>query len=239
MRFFDMHSHILPDFDDGAKNIEDALQLIDSLKNQNITNICLTPHFYTDEISVEEFVEKRNEAFEKFKSHIPKDIKVVLGAEVYVTKYLFGNDDLSKITYGNSKYILTEYGYSDKFGNSTMEYFYRLHDNFGLIPVIPHIERYSALIDNPSRIAELREMGVVIQTNISSYIKKSHMLKRKKLIKLINEGMIDIIGSDAHSFEYNSPKFYSQAIEYITSKCGEHTVAKMMSNAEHIFEASL
>ena len=45
MQLYDMHSHILPAFDDGAKTVEDSLALIDCLKRQGVRNICLTPHF--------------------------------------------------------------------------------------------------------------------------------------------------------------------------------------------------
>ena len=112
MQFYDMHTHILPEFDDGARSIEESLTLIDSLKKQNVNNICLTPHFYTNEMNAEDFVKERDEAYQKFLPHKPEDVNIILGAEVYVTKYLFVNDDLSKLTYGNSNYILTEFGYS-------------------------------------------------------------------------------------------------------------------------------
>ena len=94
MQLYDMHSHILPEFDDGAKSIDESLTLLNCLKNQNVTNICLTPHFYTNEMSVSDFVKSRQEAYEKFLPHNPEGINLVLGTEVYVTKYLFTNDDL-------------------------------------------------------------------------------------------------------------------------------------------------
>ena len=74
-----MHSHILPDFDDGAKNVEVALELIEHLKKQGVRNICLTPHFYTNEMSLEDYLKERQEKFEAFLPHIPEDVNVVLG----------------------------------------------------------------------------------------------------------------------------------------------------------------
>lgn len=239
MQFYDMHSHILPEFDDGAKSVDEALGLLDCLKKQNVTNVCLTPHFYTNEMSVEDFVTNRREAFEKFRPYLPKDMNIVLGTEVYVTKYLFGNDDLSGITYGNSNYILTEYAYNSHFSENTMDFFHKLIQNHGLIPVMPHVERYETLMDNPEIILELKDMGVVIQTNISNYAKKAPIFKKRKLLKLINEGLIDIIGSDAHSMTHNTPEVYSQAIDCISAKCGTNTVERMMQNAEKIFNSAL
>ena len=87
MQLFDMHSHILPGIDDGAKTVEDSLELLSCLKNQGVTNVCLTPHFYTNEISLEDFIAERAEKFEKFKPHIPNGMNIVLGTEVYVTSF--------------------------------------------------------------------------------------------------------------------------------------------------------
>lgn len=98
MQLFDMHSHILPGIDDGAKTVEDSLELLSCLKNQGVTNVCLTPHFYTNEISLEDFIAERAEKFEKFKPHIPNGMNIVLGTEVYVTKYLFNNENIKGIT---------------------------------------------------------------------------------------------------------------------------------------------
>lgn len=239
MQLYDMHSHILPEFDDGAKSVEESLTLINVLKKQGVNNICLTPHFYTHEMSVEDFVQIRREAFEKFKPYIPEDVNIVLGTEVYVTRYLFNNDDLSALTYGSSRYILTEFGYDSRFSENTMNRFYTFINSYNLIPVIPHVERYQTLMDDPSIISELQDMGVVIQTNISNYAKKSPMFKRRKLLKMISEGLIDIIGSDAHSLRHNTPEVYAEAISCIEAKCGRQVVVQMMDNAKEIFENAL
>lgn len=236
MQFYDMHSHILPEFDDGAKSVQEALDLISVLKKQGVNNICLTPHFYTHEMSLEDFVKSRNEAFEKFKPYIPEDVNIVLGTEVYITRYIFGNDDLSELSYGNSRYILTEFGYNSSFSENTMNRFYSFINDYDLIPVIPHVERYQTLMENPSIIEELKDIGVVIQTNITNYTKKASMFRRRKLLNLISKGLIDIIGSDAHSLSHNTPEVYREAINCISSKCGRQVVAEMMEKSKEIFE---
>ncbi len=239
MQLYDMHSHILPAFDDGAKTVKDSLELIDCLKKQGVSNICLTPHYYTNEISFEDFKKKRAKAFEKFKPHIPEDVNIILGTEVYVTEYLFNNKEINGITYGNSRYILTEFPYDSHFGDKTMQQLYSLLENHGLIPVMPHVERYPYLIDNPGVIDELQGMGIVIQTNISNYAEKAPFFRKRKLLKLIERGYIDILGSDAHSFTHNTPEVYSQAVKTISEKCGEQKVIKMMDKAAGIFNAAM
>lgn len=239
MQYFDMHSHILPSFDDGARTVDDSLGLLDCLKKQGISNVCFTPHFYTNEMSVENFLEKRRIAYENFLPYKPVNMNIVLGAEVYVSKFLFNSDDLSGLTYGKSRYILTEFSYSSSFSDRTLQQLNMLIENHRLIPVLPHVERYDVLISDTEALQELRDMGVVIQTNIGNYTKKSSIFKRRKLLKLINEGMIDILGSDAHSMTHNTPEVYAQAVEMIADKCGQRTVRKMMQNAEKIFTAAL
>ena len=239
MNFYDVHSHILPDFDDGAKTVEESLQLIDELKKQGVTNISLTPHFYTNEMSLEDYLQKRQEAFEKFKPYIPAGINVVLGCEVYVTDYMFNNSDLSALTYGNSRYILTEFPYGTHFSEKTMQKFYMLMQNYKLIPVMPHVERYPHLMDNPSTIRDLRELGVLIQTNISNYTKDASFLKKRKLLKYISKGLIDLLGSDTHSMTHNPPDVFTEAMRTITQKCGAEHMGRMMNNARDLFNKAL
>ena len=235
MQLFDVHSHILPAFDDGAKTIEDSLELIACLKKQGICNICLTPHFYTHERSVEDFLESHNAAFTAFEPHIPSDIRIILGAEVYVTDYLFNSDSWQGISYGKSPYILTEFPYNSSFSDRTLRQIEIVMGNHRMIPILPHVERYENLMDNPRKIDELREMGMLIQTNISNYTAKAPFFRRRKMLKMISRGQIDLLGSDAHSFRHNTPEVFTEAMNTIAEKCGDEALADMMDYAADIF----
>ena len=183
-------------------------------------------------------MEKRERAFDRFKPYIPDDIKIVLGTEVYITSYLFSNDDLSQITYGKSKYILTEFHYSMEFSERDMQQIYILMQNHMLIPVIPHVERYTHLMNDPSIIEDLQDMGVIIQTNISNYTKKAPFFKKRKLLKMIDKGLIDILGSDTHSFNHSTPEVFAEACDTIADKCGNNRLNKMMRTSKKIFDAA-
>ena len=50
---------------------------------------------------------------------------------------------------------------------------------------------------------------------------------------------MDIIGTDAHSFNHNTPELYSDAIECIAKKCGRQAVDRLMKNSEKIFNAAI
>ena len=180
-----MHSHIRPDFDDGAKNVKESLTLINELRKQGVKNICLTPHFYTNELSYDDYLEQRNRAFEKFLPYIPEDINIVLGCEVYVTDFLFNNEDLSGITYGKSRYILTEFPYNTHFSERTKQRLYMLIQNHGTRPVIPHVERYKFLMDHPDAIAHLEDHLLVRRFDIVD--PDSAFLRNQKRIQMLGQ----------------------------------------------------
>ena len=98
------HCHILPEIDDGASSLEMSLEMVERLKCQGAQKIIATPHYYSDSISLADFVKKRNAADERLCRALPPDSpQIIPAAEVYISKYLFGNDDLSEICAGSTK----------------------------------------------------------------------------------------------------------------------------------------
>ena len=80
---------------------------------------------------------------------------------------------------------------------------------------------------------------MVIQTNISNYTRQSPFFHKRKLLKLIDRGLIDILGSDTHSMDHNRPDVFAEAMNTIGQKCGEKAVVRMMDNAAKIFNSAL
>lgn len=213
---FDMHSHILPAVDDGAKNTDDSLILINKLRRAGITDICLTPHYYTHKESLRDFIDRRNKAYAELSSYVSDDVTLHLGAEVYVTKYLFSNeDDLKSVCYNGTKYMLTEFPYSSTFEGESMVFVNKLINNYGITPVLAHVERYPHLLKHLSVLEELIDMGVIIQSNACSF---SEFPLKLRLTKMLKNGYIHIFGSDAHSVNRNSPDYFNSLNEHIDKK---------------------
>ena len=80
----DFHTHILPGMDDGAENESVSLQMLEMLKGQGIEIAVLTPHYYRDKNTVEEFLERRNASYNRLlQAAENKDIpEIMTGAEV-------------------------------------------------------------------------------------------------------------------------------------------------------------
>ncbi len=236
MILFDMHSHILPGIDDGCKTVEESLAIINRHIKNGITNISLTPHFYTNEESIEDFTSRRAEAFEVLKPHIPKGVNVCLGTEVYISRFIFNNLDLSMLCYGNSNYMLAEFPYNVSFSGTSFEMLLKIKENYGLIPVIPHIERYEKVFYDDKKLEELSKLGVVIQTNTSSF---DGFLRKRRLLKMIKNGYVHILGTDVHSLSKGNPNTYTAVCNLIKEKCGISALEELQSNAEVIFNKTL
>ena len=145
----EVHSHILPGIDDGSPDVETSLKMIDMLKKQGAKAIVLTPHYYSDSISYDDFVARRNNAYNLLKSSLPLESpELILSAEVYISKYLFNNSSLDEIKIGNSDYALIEHPFSCDFSQEIYDRLLNLYYDYGIKPVLAHIERYPAFMDD-------------------------------------------------------------------------------------------
>lgn len=231
---YDMHTHILPGVDDGAKNVNESLKLIKTLKNAGVTDICLTPHYYTHKESLKDFLKRRDEAFCELKSFIDDDINLHLGAEVYITKYLFINDDdLKSVCYNGTRHMLTEFPYNSAFEGESMMFINKLLNNYGITPVLAHVERYPNLLKNFDVLEELIDMGVIIQSNACSF---TEFPLKIKLTKMLKKGYIQLIGSDAHSEKRNSPDSFDSFNSYISKKLSGNVISDINSLSMEILK---
>ena len=199
------HCHILPEIDDGASSLEMSLEMVERLKGQGAEKIIVTPHYYSDSISLADFVKKRNAAYERLCRALPSDSpEIIPAAEVYISKYLFGNDDLSEICAGDTKYAFIEHPFSEDFSDRALERLSSLIIDYGITPVLVHIERYRSLMDDTDTLDELIDLGCLTQVNISSFA-DAHRSIRKKLFKYLESGRISFIGSDCHNLTTRCP----------------------------------
>lgn len=202
MRFFDTHTHILPGIDDGAKNKEESQKMIEMLKNQGITDVIFTPHFYNYETTLDKFVQKRDTAFEQIKDSLG-DIKAHMGAEVYLVDTLFGIDDISELCIDKSNYILVELPFNEHNQEKILSMLNRLCVTFQVIPILAHLEKYHSFF-NSDFLHEISKIECLVQIDIDSL---KHPFLRKKINKFIERGYIQFVGSDCHNLKERKPNF--------------------------------
>ncbi len=194
----DIHSHLIPNVDDGAKSPEETIELIKEAREAGITDIILTPHYIIN--SYEQNAETLILLKDKLQQIInSENIKVNLhiGMEVYITDNLVEILKQNKIlTLAGSKYLLMELPLNTNVQYLDMVIFKLIEDN--IIPIIAHPERYKFVQEDPSKVRELIESGCLIQSNIGSIL-GIYGKKAKKTIKyLLKNDLINFIATDTH-----------------------------------------
>lgn len=229
----EIHSHILPNIDDGSRSIEMSLEMINRLKEQGCKRIVLTPHYYSDTISLDDFLDKRDKAFNALIEALPPDSpELIPAAEVYISQYLFNNDSIDRLCIGNSKYVLIEHPFSASFGETDYDRLMNMYCDYGVKPVLAHIERYPALMNDPDIIQDYIDMGCITQVNIDTFVTAPRSIK-KRIIKYMNNGLIHLIGSDCHNLDSRPPE-YEEGVKTIIKKCGEDAIEILMHNANQL-----
>ncbi len=207
----DLHTHILPKMDDGSDGEETSGRILLSLASQGVDRVVFTSHYYQHRESVDSFIERRNAAYEKILPLIPQNMQTKLAAEVHFSHMAVSNDELAKLKIENTKYILLEFSKLNEWEHHLLQRVERFMDETDLIPVIAHAEVYLSVRKNPSLVADLIDMGCLIQSNCSSFFLKPC---RQLLMKMLERNMVHCLGTDTHNME-TSPPFYEKATALI------------------------
>ncbi len=205
MEIFDIHSHVLPGVDDGAKDMEMTERILDTLYEQGVRTVFATPHFSIR--SREDKAERVARAYDKVNNYLNEkysDMQILLGSEVYMEEGMVERIKDEKVfTMNKTPYVLCEFQFGGRY-KDMYRYLQQLV-RARYKPVIAHVERYSCLQGEWSLIHELREMGVLTQINAES-LSGNMFDKRYRYGKtLIQAEVIDFIGSDAHDMKQRAP----------------------------------
>ena len=202
MGFIDIHTHIVPDVDDGAKTFDESLNRIRYLKSMGIDTIIATPHKRTNLFEFK--ADKIRENFNLLNNLIVEsnlDVRIYLGCEYYFGPDLFEDiNNGSVYTLGNSKYILVEFP-TFKFGNSDKESLFRVFTS-GYKIIVAHIERHRYSLESFYTLEYLRDNSALFQCDIMSLGGLWGEQTRLFMEDLLKKGFVDIISTDTHCKEF-------------------------------------
>lgn len=232
----DLHSHILPQIDDGSRNIKESAALLKEAKSAGFDAVFATSHYI--ENSIEESIEKQSFLLKQLEKKLEEDkvdIKLYLGSEIYISPTIDRILSSKKAgTLNNGKYALIELP-----RNSKVQY---LDDVLfrvmclKYIPIIAHPERYECVQGNPNLLVEFINKGVYFQMNYGSILGiygKSVKNTAKILLKC---NMIHFLGTDVHRMETIYPRV-SEAIMSLKKIISEEYLIKLTtSNAQAVIE---
>lgn len=191
----DLHTHLLPGIDDGAQSLEESETLLKLQKQNGVSRVMMTPHFYSDKMDLNEFTVRRNRAYQEtltiYNSLDMPEIK--LGAEVRYSPVLM-DLDLSRLTLGDSSYILLEL--PNRHYPAHLEQVISNLGMMGYTPILAHLERYIYFREQPELLFQLIQKGALGQISILSLFEKETKSFAKACLK---NSLAHLVASDAHN----------------------------------------
>jgi len=234
----DLHCHILPGLDDGAKTLEDSLEMARIAVSDGIKTIVATPHFFRGDVSAGDLAsieEKREALIEGLaKNEIHVDVKQ--GAEVHISHNLI--DEIKKgrgnLVLNGSSYMFVEFP-SDHIFPGVKNLFFDLMSE-GITPIITHPERNSVFQENPGLLFDLVEAGALAQANSGSFLGLYGGKSTEVVVRFLEWNLIHFIASDGHSPRSIPPRL-SGALERAESVVGkERALALVKDNPQAVLE---
>ena len=206
----DLHCHILPAIDDGAKNAKVSMELLRMQNDAGITDIVCTPHFNPDSQNLEDFIDKRYRSARYladyvFRSELP--VRLKFGAEVRISPTILDLDFLP-LCFQKTKVMLLEMPRTLR----------------------PQWDTY--VQKNPNIALDWIEAGAYLQVNADSIV--GDTMQRNFVYRLIKHGVVHVIASDTHSPDKRPPQL-TKAMRLITRKFDNAVGGKLECNAQSLF----
>lgn len=227
----DIHSHILPNVDDGASTVEDALNMAKLAVDEGITKIIATPHHRNGTFSnrKQDILKRVNEFNHLLRS---KDIplEVLPGQEPRIYGELLDDFDKGEIlTLNHTNYLFVElpYNHIPKYVEQLL---FEIQVN-GLIPIIVHPERNTEVRENPEKLFRLVKNGALTQVTASSLTGHFGKKIQKFSMQLIETNVTHFIASDAHNVSTRSFHI-KESLSKIHQEFGIEAVYYFQENAE-------
>jgi protein-tyrosine phosphatase len=195
----DLHTHILPGIDDGARTLEDALEMARALVADGVTTVAATPHVRDDYPTS---ADAMLAAVDELRAVLEAEeiaIELVPGAELAFDRIgRLSKVELGRLALaGSGLYVLVEtpyYGWPPELAEQLLEL--RIA---GFIPVLAHPERNAEVQGAPSLLAPLVHGGTLIQVTAASLDGRLGAASRQTAFHLVETGLAHIVASDAHT----------------------------------------
>ena len=232
---YDIHCHILPGVDDGARNMEESLWMLNKEYQEGVRHVILTPHFRYDmfephmNIVTRQFMQLRRAAM----NIGDEGMRLYLGCELHSSMDMV--ECLKKgrrLTLAGSRYVLVEFSNGDE-KNYIEERVRSLLMN-GFIPIIAHVERYKATRNDIGFLTELKDMGAHIQVNADTISGQDGFGAKTFARKVMKHGLLDFVGSDGHRKTERIPEIGKCVAKMEKTMGSEHVKKIFIKNPRKI-----
>ena len=234
----DIHSHILPGIDDGAKTMDDSIAMAKHALEQGVTTIIATPHhmngkYENKKMDIIHHVNQLNDILQN--EGIP--VTVLPGQECRIYGDIiedFNKEEILTMNNGG-KYIFIEFS-SSHVPAYAEQLLYNIQFE-GIIPRIVHPERNQVFLNDPDTLYEYVNRGALTQVTAASVVGGFGKKIQKFSHKLIEVDLTHFIASDAHNVSSRGSKM-KEASELIEKKFGKSVLEMFHANAQSIVEGT-
>lgn len=232
---WDIHTHLLPGIDDGAKDWETCLAMIARSVQLGVTHIVATPHYlpWKENDNPDKIRKLCVEAEQKARKSLDREITILPGQEIYFHEDMLEGLRSGRIlTMADTSFVLVEFGL-DVTAGMLYQHLMRIR-SASYYPILAHAERYGALREN-GRLEELISSGVKIQLNIQSlegsWFDSTAVWCRKRLLRR----EADFLSTDMHNLT-SRPPFKKESFSWLDRKIdASYRKALLGENAAEIF----
>jgi len=214
MVMIDVHSHILPDLDDGSKSLDMSMDMAMIYLEEGITKVIATPHYMDRNTALGDIDYSYNTLKEELVNR-GIELEVYLGNEILASMDIVSDIKEGRVySLNRTKYVLVEFPMNDvPMFSEHMIYELLLE---GFIPVIAHPERNAKIIEDPNILYEFIKKGALSQMNLPSLGGRYGEKVRDTAAILLKNHMVHMVGTDAHSNRGRSPRI-KKSLEILRS----------------------
>jgi protein-tyrosine phosphatase len=227
----DIHCHILPGVDDGAKSIEESMEMAKQAVLDGIHTIVATPHHNEKYSNEKAFILKQVENLNALLQQQNIPLTILPGQEPRIDGDMIqqlDNGQLMTLT-NNSKYLFVELP-SNHVPRYTEKLLYDIQLK-GITPIIVHPERNQEIIENPELLYQLVKKGAITQLTASSVAGDLGKKIKKFCMQLVESNLTHLIASDAHNCDTRKFRL-TQAYSELERKFGIQATYLFKENAE-------
>ncbi len=237
----DLHTHILPGLDDGAKTLEESVQMCWRSYRDGVRTIVATPHtlnglYLNDRDIILAKVQELNEAIKKFGVRSSEfgvqkpqsELKILPGSDIRLCENTLSHLDQGKVMTidDNKKYLFLEFPFQGV-PYQAEEIIFQVMQR-GMIPIITHPERNIELGQRPGRYYEMIRVGCLGQVTAMSLTGELGARIKQVAERLLTNRLIHFIASDAHSVN-GRPPVLSEAVRVAEKIVGKDEAKKMVT----------
>ncbi|HMG34441.1 MAG TPA: CpsB/CapC family capsule biosynthesis tyrosine phosphatase [Blastocatellia bacterium] len=233
----DIHSHVLPETDDGSHSLEESIEMCRLSAADGVQTIVATPHAH-DGLHTTHAPDTLRSRLEQLNSKLGGKPRVVIGCELRFTHDVFKHIciDRSAPTINDGPYVLVEFPHMVVPPGSERPLFELLNQN--IKPIIAHPERNQQLMSDPQRFYDLVEIGVLGQLDTGSLTGQFGKQVRQTAEILLENGLVHFLASDCHNTRNRLPGL-SKAMSLAAELVGEeYAQAMTLENPAAVLEGN-